>query len=99
MCFRTSGKLTSPGCKYKTFTSFHSDLIFTWNYELGSSGLKIKWASIKMVLLNVRASNGQRLVGVSDFELVTSNNKIILPVIEIETTAAQLPIHEMPLNL
>ncbi|CAB4011506.1 Hypothetical predicted protein, partial [Paramuricea clavata] len=30
----------SPGGKYKKFTSSNSDLIFTWNYELGTLSFK-----------------------------------------------------------
>ena len=34
------GNWLSPGGKYKKFISSNSDLIFTWNYELGSLSFK-----------------------------------------------------------
>jgi hypothetical protein len=34
------GNWLSPGGKYKKFASSNSDLIFTWNYELGTLSFK-----------------------------------------------------------
>ena len=69
------GNWLSPGGKYKKFTSSNSDLIFTWNYELGTLSFKGEMGDRLKKLFITDCMMGESLpADRSCYEPVASNN-------------------------
>ena len=85
------GNWLSPGGKYKKFISSNSDLIFTWNYELGTLSFKGEMGDRLKELFITVCSTGKSLPAErSGFEPVALNNDEPLSVSRTKTKAARV---------
>ena len=85
------GNWLSPGGKYKKFISSNSDLIFTWNYELGTLSFKGEMGDrLKELFITVCTTGKSLPAERSGFEHVALNNDEPLSVSRTKTKAARV---------
>ena len=85
------GNWLSPGGKYKKFTSSNSDLIFTWNYELGTLSFKGEMGDrLKELFITVCTMGKSLPADRSGFAPVALNNDNPLIVSRTKTKAARV---------
>ncbi len=85
------GNWLSPGGKYKKFTSSNSDLIFTWNYELGTLSFKGEMGDrLKELFITVCMMGKSLTADHSGFAPVALNNDKPLSVSRTKTKAARV---------
>lgn len=71
------GKRSPPSGEYKKFTRLNSDLILTWNYELGTLSFKDEMGGgLKELFINVRTTDKSLVTGHLSLDFVTSNHDV-----------------------